>query len=291
VGATLAIFEAVDEPSGEPLVDSGTIDSTEEPIADRFDLAFSMHDEFRTIEAESKRVARPLTISAIGLLGMLLVWMNQENIKNLKNIGINTVSVSLVDGTGDGEVQPPPPPPPPPAGGDSVPKEVQHDPVVPDHNNVVEPTPVVKPEDTSGVKGGASGGQPGGVVGGVQGGVVGGVPGGVVGGTPGGVLGGTGKGGIIDTTFDEIRVKFQPPKPPYPPLARAARVEGIVTILLTVGPDGVPVKAEPKNGPEMLYKVSVDYAMQWRFEPYREGGVPRVARFLLILPYTLRKGL
>lgn len=115
-------------------------------------------------------------------------------------------------------------------------------------------------------------------------GVVGGVVGGV-GGVVGGVVGGKGK--VVDFQYQMMRVRYQPPPPPYPPVARAARVMGLVIVEVVVNPDGVPVQANAIEGPPLLRKFAEDYAMQWRFEPPLWNGQPQWAKFKLEMPFRL----
>lgn len=119
--------------------------------------------------------------------------------------------------------------------------------------------------------GGASGGQRGGVSGGIVGGVVG------------------GRGRVVEFDFRQLKVRYQPPPPIYPPLARAALVEGTVVIDLIIDPDGVPQQAAAIDGPPLLRKVGEDYALQWRFEPALLDGTPQWAKFRLYMPFKLTK--
>ncbi len=93
---------------------------------------------------------------------------------------------------------------------------------------------------------------------------------------------------VVDFDFSQIKVKYQPPAPPYPPLAKLAKIQGTVVVEITVGVDGVPVKATALDGPPQLRPTAEQYAMNWRFEPALLNGVPQTARFKLTMPFRLR---
>ena len=52
--------------------------------------------------------------------------------------------------------------------------------------------------------------------------------------------------------------------PFYPPLARVARVNGTVEVLVTVS-DGVVVNTEVKSGHKLLVQATTDNINSWRF--------------------------
>jgi len=102
----------------------------------------------------------------------------------------------------------------------------------------------------------------------------------------GGVVGGTGK--VVDFDFSNVRIKFQPPAPPYPALAKIARIQGTVIVEITIGPDGVPTQATALEGPVQLRATAQNFAMKWRFEPAMLNGVAQYARFKLNMPFRLK---
>lgn len=93
---------------------------------------------------------------------------------------------------------------------------------------------------------------------------------------------------VVDFDFSQMKIKFQPPAPPYPPLAKIARIQGTVVVEITVGPDGIPLSAHAVEGPAQLRDTAEKYAMQWKFEPAMLNGVPQTARFKLTMPFKLR---
>ena len=87
---------------------------------------------------------------------------------------------------------------------------------------------------------------------------------------------------------DRIKVKYSPPAPPYPPLAKIAHIQGNVVVEIVVGPDGIPVSARAVEGPTQLRAMAEDYAMKWKFEPAMSNGVAQSARFKLTLNFKLK---
>jgi len=123
------------------------------------------------------------------------------------------------------------------------------------------------------------------------------VPGSVPGGTgsdpgPGAGTGpgvGSGHGPkVVDFDYQQMKVLFWPPKPPYPDLARKARVQGTVKVEVIVDVHGIPASVRAVEGPMMLRATSEAYASRMRFQPETENGVPVSARFWLTMPYSLQ---
>jgi TonB family protein len=92
----------------------------------------------------------------------------------------------------------------------------------------------------------------------------------------------------MDFEFSQIKIKLQPPVPPYPGVAKGMRVQGTVVLLLTIDPTGLPAYVEALEGPSELLLTAVQYALDWEFEPARLNGVAQYARFKLIMPFQLR---
>lgn len=90
--------------------------------------------------------------------------------------------------------------------------------------------------------------------------------------------------------FEKIKVKHQPPAPPYPEGARSRGISGTVVVEITVDSTGTPVWAEVKSGPPELMLTALSYALQWQFEPALINGKPQYARFRLTMPFRLQIG-
>jgi protein TonB len=188
---------------------------------------------------------------------------------------------------------PPPPPPPPPAAAAprpvTQPKVQQPKPVVeqPKFTAPIEtPKELPKPEPATGLGSGPQRGEPGGVEGGVKGGtpggVVGGVVGGVIGGELGGVVGGSGAPKEEPKPSGPVRVggNIHPPakrnnvSPVYPPMARQARVEGVVILEATISANGRVSDVKVLRGIPLLDSAAVDAVRQWTYTPTLLNGVP-----------------
>ena len=68
---------------------------------------------------------------------------------------------------------------------------------------------------------------------------------------------------------------LQNPKPPYPPLAFRARIEGKVILIAEVQADGRAgqVRVLESSGNEMLDQSALSTVKQWKFTPARKDGV------------------
>jgi TonB family protein len=64
------------------------------------------------------------------------------------------------------------------------------------------------------------------------------------------------------------------PAPAYPPAAKAAGVEGTVTVFVVLDESGKVLKAEAQDGPRMLRDAAVAAARQARFSPTLLSGHP-----------------
>jgi protein TonB len=77
-------------------------------------------------------------------------------------------------------------------------------------------------------------------------------------------------------------------EPPYPELARKARIQGMVVLAMLVDEQGVPVQVRALEGHPALQEAALQAARQWRFEPARMEGHPVSASFKLTLNFRLR---
>ena len=68
-------------------------------------------------------------------------------------------------------------------------------------------------------------------------------------------------------------------QPPYPPLAQKYRIEGVVTVQVTVEGDGKVTKAEFIRGHNIFRSVSLDAAKKWRFKLAGENALEGTIRF------------
>jgi protein TonB len=181
---------------------------------------------------------------------------------------------------------PPPPPPPPPAATPQVVKKVQTDII---QGQLRTPTKIPKKiekvvEDTAPAPASA---------------VLGGVPGGVPGGTTGGVL-----GGVLSAASgpppkiaapQKVRVSegvlagqaLSQPKPLYPQIAKAARVQGQVVLQATISKQGTIENLKVVSGHPMLIQAALDAVKQWRYKPYMLNGEPVEVETTITVNFTM----
>lgn len=79
------------------------------------------------------------------------------------------------------------------------------------------------------------------------------------------------------------------PQPAYPPEAKAAGVEGTVTVKILVDEDGRVVKAEAVSGPALLREASVAAALQTRYVPTLLSGQPVKVSGFVTYRFVLEK--
>jgi TonB family protein len=68
--------------------------------------------------------------------------------------------------------------------------------------------------------------------------------------------------------------KIKDVKPVYPPEAQSARVQGIVILEATIGPDGKVTNARTLRSIPLLDQAALDAVLQWEFTPTLVNGVP-----------------
>jgi periplasmic protein TonB len=118
-------------------------------------------------------------------------------------------------------------------------------------------------------------------------GVIGGIPGGESGGVLGGILGGLQSGPAAPPPppaakkiIYRVGGDVKPPRqisvvqPDYPPIARAARTEGVVVINAIIDEHGDVVEARAVSGPGLLISSALRAVMQWKYEPTYLDGTP-----------------
>ena len=63
-------------------------------------------------------------------------------------------------------------------------------------------------------------------------------------------------------------------EPIYPPLAIAARIQGIVVLEAVIGRDGAVKNLQSLSGHPLLVPAAINAVNQWRYHPYILNGVP-----------------
>jgi len=189
---------------------------------------------------------------------------------------------------------PPPPPPPPAAQAARIIKQIQTDLLSGGQLRTPTRIPVkvqmIKEEDAPPPM--AS-----------TGGVVGGVPGGIPGGQLGGVI-----GGIVNATSNLAYVpKLQPVvpqrvrisqgvtagmllhkvEPPYPTLAKSARIQGNVVLKAIIDKEGNIQDLQLASGHPMLVPAAIAAVKQWRYKPYLLNSQPVEVETTITVIFTL----
>ena len=172
---------------------------------------------------------------------------------------------------------PPPPPPPPPAAAAPKIPEVMTNPAAAPVEAPSEIAPETGLAATEGVPGGVEGGVPGGVVGGVVGGLPEAPP------PPPPPQQPVRVGGNIKPPS-----KIKHVNPVYPPIAQSARVQGVVIIEATIGPDGRVKDARVLRSIPLLDQAALDAVRQWEFTPTLLNGVPVPVIMTVTVNFTLQ---
>ncbi|HJZ97259.1 MAG TPA: TonB family protein [Candidatus Solibacter sp.] len=202
-------------------------------------------------------------------------------------------------------VAPPPPPPPPPPPAAPAPVKIVK--VIPrqfDAGKLMAPKTVpkqiaeIKEEELPPAATGAVG-------------VVGGVPGGVAGGTPGGVLGGIISSGNVSPVLPPppppVKKEEKPaapkritiggnvqqaklvrqPKPVYPPLAKQARISGVVHLAAVISANGTIQDLKVISGHPLLIPAALEAVKQWVYQPTLLNGEPVEVQTQIDVNFTL----
>ena len=61
-------------------------------------------------------------------------------------------------------------------------------------------------------------------------------------------------------------------RPTYPELARQTHIEGRVSLICLIGPDGLVEKIEAKKGHPLLIQAATQAVSQWKFRPLVLNG-------------------
>jgi len=189
---------------------------------------------------------------------------------------------------------PPPPPPPPAAAAAVVMKQIQTDLLSSGQlrapSRIPEKVQMIKEEEAP---------PPMPSTGGVVGGVPGGVPGGQLGGVIGGIVSSTSNLGVIPKPTlvmpQRIRVSqgvttgllIHKVQPPYPPLAKAARIQGEVILKAIINKDGEIQDLQLVSGHPMLVPAAIEAVKQWRYRPYLLNGQPVEVETTINVIFTL----
>ncbi len=196
-------------------------------------------------------------------------------------------------------VAPPPPPPPPPAASEAAAKVTQRvesdiaDGRLRTPGRIPQKVQMIQEEEAPPALS--------------SGGVIGGVPGGIPGGQLGGVI-----GGIISSTSTlsavrklataavprRIRISqgvtkgllIQKIEPPYPPIARAGRIQGQVVLSAIISKTGEIQNLVLVSGHPMLVPAAIEAVKQWRYRPFLLNGEPVEVETTITVTFQLSPG-
>lgn len=77
------------------------------------------------------------------------------------------------------------------------------------------------------------------------------------------------------------------PAPMYPPIAKAAHVQGTVLLHVSVDPAGRVTGVDAIGGPSMLKGAAVDAVKRWTYRPFEEGGKAHAVQVVVEMPFSL----
>src|SRR5438094_552398 len=101
---------------------------------------------------------------------------------------------------------------------------------------------------------------------------------------------------VLPTPPAPVRVggNIRPPtktkdvKPTYPAIAQSARVQGVVIIEATIGPNGAVQEAKVLRSIPLLDQAALDAVRQWQFTPTLLNGVPVPVIMTVTVNFTLQ---
>ncbi len=79
-------------------------------------------------------------------------------------------------------------------------------------------------------------------------------------------------------------------QPAYPPLARAARIQGAVVLQAIISKNGTIQNLQVLNGHPMLVRAAIDAVQQWRYRPYFLNGEPVEVETQITVNFILSGG-
>jgi len=78
--------------------------------------------------------------------------------------------------------------------------------------------------------------------------------------------------------------------PVYPPIAKAAHVQGVVVLQATISKTGTIEDLKVLSGPPMLTGAAVDAVRRWRYKPYLLSGEPTEVETTINVNFTFTGG-
>jgi protein TonB len=84
--------------------------------------------------------------------------------------------------------------------------------------------------------------------------------------------------------------KISGQSPQYPPIARAAHMQGTVTLHAIISKAGTIERLEAVSGPQMLQGAALEAVKTWRYKPYLLNGEPTEVDTTVIVNFNLNGG-
>jgi protein TonB len=78
-------------------------------------------------------------------------------------------------------------------------------------------------------------------------------------------------------------------QPVYPPLARQARVSGVVRVEAIIGPDGRVMKTTALSGPPLLRQAAQEAVQRWQYQPGKLNGQPVQVTTQVDVSFTMNR--
>ena len=85
-----------------------------------------------------------------------------------------------------------------------------------------------------------------------------------------------------------VPAKIKHVAPVYPAIAQAARVQGVVIVEATIGPNGQVQDARVLRSIQLLDAAALDAVRQWVFTPTLLNGVPTAVIMTVTVNFTLQ---
>ncbi len=75
--------------------------------------------------------------------------------------------------------------------------------------------------------------------------------------------------------------------PIYPPIAKAAHVQGSVLLHVAVDEQGKVASVQAIGGPEMLRGAAIEAVKRWSYRPFETDGKPAAVKVVVTIPFSL----
>lgn len=77
--------------------------------------------------------------------------------------------------------------------------------------------------------------------------------------------------------------------PNYPPLAKAAHVQGVIHLQAIIAADGTVQELTVLSGPALLQQAAIDAVRQWVYQPTLLNGQPVSVETTIDVNFTLNQ--